>query len=456
MPTRAATGLAIVLAVSSFARAQGPPSPPINLSASPVPPRGLALQWQNVAPSPVATVIEAGSASGLSDLAVVETAADVTSFQVGSVPDGTYYVRLRSRTSAGLSGPSVELVLAVVSGCLVPQPHQGLSALVAGGSVTLSWTLHPSATGVRLEAGSAPGEVDIFSGEIGLQSSLAATAPPGTYYVRVRSSNACGVGPPSNEVLVAVMVPEAPTAFSASTIGFVVTFQWNPPAGHAPAGYVLEAGSSPGQRDLASLPLGPGTTMFSVPGVPNGTYYVRVRAANTAAAGPPSNELRLVVGPPAPGAAIMTFSGLAGPNGAPFSSYLEAGVLVESVSGPWSVLGHGRPGPAIQIIRPAFDVAVTGEVRVTAGNMPFRLDSLDLYSSVTPIPYTLTGSFGGVVMFGATGTVPHTFGAFATVTNPFPSAVIDTLVISVTNPATLSCPSCSGNPVGIDNIVVRP
>lgn len=37
---------------------------------------------------------------------------------------------------------------------------------------------------------------------------------------------------------------------------------------------------------------------------------------------------------------------------------------------------------------------------------------------------------------------------------PHSTDLIDTLVIEVTNPATPLCPTCAGNPVGIDNIVV--
>ena len=59
---------------------------------------------------------------------------------------------------------------------------------------------------------------------------------------------------------------------------------------------------------------------------------------------------------------------------------------------------------------------------------------------------------GGVTVFTAMGTVPNTFGNLATVPNPFPYTAIDTLLITVSNPAT----PCCGNPVGIDNIVLRP
>jgi hypothetical protein len=53
-----------------------------------------------------------------------------------------------------------------------------------------------------LEAGSAPGLTDVASLQIGPVTSFSTTAPPGVYYVRVRSVNARGAGQPSNEIIV--------------------------------------------------------------------------------------------------------------------------------------------------------------------------------------------------------------------------------------------------------------
>jgi hypothetical protein len=107
-------------------------------------------------------------------------------------------------------------------------------------------------------------------------------------------------------------------------------------------------------------------------------------------------------------------------------------------------------------VNPTSAADLTGAVRVTAGGAAFRLATLDLYSSVTVIPYTLTGTLAGNPVFTTSGTVPNTFGNFATVTNPFPFALIDALVITVTNPSNPACPTCGSNPMGIDNIVLRP
>jgi len=53
-----------------------------------------------------------------------------------------------------------------------------------------------------VEAGSAPGLSNLAVLTIGDQTIFATTAPPGTYYIRVRSVNALGTSGPSNEIVV--------------------------------------------------------------------------------------------------------------------------------------------------------------------------------------------------------------------------------------------------------------
>ena len=54
--------------------------------------------------------------------------------------------------------------------------------------------------------------------------------------------------------------------------------------------FTVEAGSAPGLSNLAFVPVMTGTTL-TVPDVPPGTYYVRVRAWNYIGASVPSNEV---------------------------------------------------------------------------------------------------------------------------------------------------------------------
>jgi titin len=76
-------------------------------------------------------------------------------------------------------------------------------------------------------------------------------------------------------------------------------------------GYVLEAGSEQGLANLATLPVGTATSFVSPP-VPDGSYFVRLRALNAAGPGPRSADVRAVVGPPPPGAPVLSGSAAAG------------------------------------------------------------------------------------------------------------------------------------------------
>lgn len=85
--------------------------------------------------------------------------------------------------------------------------------------------------------------------------------------------------------------PLAPSALAAQVTGSTVQLDWQLPA-HSPAvtGYVLEAGSASGLANLATVALGPGTSL-SIPGVPPGRYYVRVRGVNVTGRGAPSSAV---------------------------------------------------------------------------------------------------------------------------------------------------------------------
>jgi hypothetical protein len=113
--------------------------------------------------------------------------------------------------------------------------------------------------------------------------------------------------------------PGAPASLLATASGSTVTLTWTAPVGGAaPTTYYIEAGSTPGAANLANFSTGNTVTIFSTTGVGNGTYYVRVRAANAGGEGPASPEATLTVGtvgtsctapPPAPAALTNTVTG---------------------------------------------------------------------------------------------------------------------------------------------------
>jgi len=188
------------------------PAAPAALSAAPssltgqVDGQRVLLAW--LAPTTgagvVGYVVEAGSGPGLADLARVDLGASLTQAFDG-VPAGRFVVRVRARTSAGLSAPSNEVVVNVGGpACLAPDRPASLTATVSQGVVTLRWTPSPGATGYRLAAGSTSGAADILVTALGPTSALSAAAPPGRYFVRVAAVNACGAGASSAETLVVV------------------------------------------------------------------------------------------------------------------------------------------------------------------------------------------------------------------------------------------------------------
>src|SRR5204862_2971656 len=152
---------------------------------------------------------------------------------------------------------------------------------------------------------------------------------------------------------------------------------------------------------------------------------------------------------PAPKPITITFSGLTA-NGVPVTSYSESGFMVSAMTGDWSALTtYGNPAPFVEFFAKE-GTTVAGEMRVTASGSTFSFKSVDVYSSTTPIPYTITGFRNSTKVFTLSDTVPNTFGNFKTVMSQNASDAIDVLSIMLTNPAALCC----RNPMGLDNLAL--
>lgn len=272
-----------------------PPSRPTGLGAT-VLDGMVTLRWTppTLGARPDGYLLEAGLSPGGTEVADgVPVNGPELSF--ANVPPGTYYLRLRSAGSRGVSPATEDVVVVVGAGaCGAPlDPPSDLVASVSGHQVTLSWTPASGAavTAYRVEAGPAPGSTSVQIAVGGGESSYTTSAPTGAYFVRVRALSACGDSPPSNEVPVhvgpAAAAPAPPIDVAAAVNGDTVTVTWDPSAGAV--GYVLEAGSTPGASNLATVAV-PGTT-FTATGVPGGVYFLRVRAGSAAGLSGPSDEL---------------------------------------------------------------------------------------------------------------------------------------------------------------------
>jgi len=181
--------------------AAGAPEAPTALQAS-VSDRNVTLAWTPPASgtAPSGYRLEAGSSSNLSDIAVFTT-GPAPSVGVAGVPDGRYFVRVRG-VANGAVGPASNEVEVVVA--CVPLAPTGLSQTVSGNTVTLSWPPSAGATGYVIEAGSATGQANLATLPVGTNRLDVGGVPSGNYHVRVRATNACGVGAASEEVVVNV------------------------------------------------------------------------------------------------------------------------------------------------------------------------------------------------------------------------------------------------------------
>ena len=208
----------------------------------------------------------------------------------------------------------------MLANAVIPATPSLLPAAISRPYVTLAWTppvSGPAPTAYTIVASASPDGPPIATLPAGLLTSVLVQAPDGGYFVRVIASVA-GTTIPSNQIAVVVAPPPAPTAplaLGATVNGSSITLTWSAPANVAAAPvrtYVVEAGSAPGLVNLANFATGNAATAFVSPPVPNGSYYVRLRARNESGTGPATADLRVVVGPPPPGPPTLTGSASAG------------------------------------------------------------------------------------------------------------------------------------------------
>jgi sugar lactone lactonase YvrE len=193
------------------------PDAPTSLSGTASGP-SVTLTWQAAAGGCPATSyrLEAGSATGFSNIASFSTGNVATSYAGGGVTPGTYYIRVLASNAGGTSAPSNELRIVVTltpTPTPTPTPCQGvlqppgaLTASVDGTNVLLTWELrsNPVQSWV-VEIGNGPGLSNVSTTDTGNPTrSLRMTAAPGRYYARVRGRSGCLTSDPSAEITVVV------------------------------------------------------------------------------------------------------------------------------------------------------------------------------------------------------------------------------------------------------------
>ena len=203
-----------------------------------------------------------------------------------ALPTGSFFIRLRSITAGGVSGPSNEIV-ANVNVPVAPSAPSNLLGLVNGPVLSLAWT--PTFSG-----GAPAGAVLDVTGAAALSLPLGAAdtfsypaVPPGTYTFSVRQVNAAGSSGPSNAVTLTFPgacsgAPQTPANFLALNNAGVLNLTWDPPtSGAAPTAYTVVVGGS----YVGALPLT--TRSFTIP-PPPGTYTFAVTASNACGTSAPT------------------------------------------------------------------------------------------------------------------------------------------------------------------------
>ena len=268
--------------------------PPTGLHVSSMAGNVVTFRWRPplAGPEPTGYVLTGGLSPG-DVLATVPSGSPAPQLSL-AVPAGSFYARLQTLSSAGLSVPSNE-VLFHVGVPVPPSAPADLVAVVATSRLALAWrnTFTGAAPSSVLLDVTGPVTTSIPLGVVDAFSFNG--VPPGTYTLAVRAVNAAGSSPPSNAVTLTfpgtcLGLLQPPANFMAYRVGNLVTARWDAPdLGPAPTGYVLTVGGAAS----ASLPLS-GKLVSGVVGP--GTYLLSVHAVNYCGPGV-SSEVRTVTVP---------------------------------------------------------------------------------------------------------------------------------------------------------------
>lgn len=278
-----------------------PPGAPFSLSATAT---GGTVQITWSAPTSGGAATSYVLEAGLSPGATVGTLpVATTSVSVPGVGPGTYYLRVRAVNGFGTGPASAEFTLVVGNGgSATPNPPTNLVAWMSGGRLTMTWTAPATGqtpTGYVLEAGASVNSANLAVVDLGTRSFTFDPIPSGFFFVRVRAKAGNLVSAPTPDVMVNVgnvpAPPSPPQNFFITLAGSTATLNWSAPAVGTATSYIIEAGTATGLVNIGVVNTGTTATSLAVPGVPPGTYYLRVRAANAQGASPVSNERVLTV-----------------------------------------------------------------------------------------------------------------------------------------------------------------
>jgi subtilisin-like proprotein convertase family protein len=257
-------------------RTAEPVQPPTALTVANAVGNSLTFKWtaSPAGPPPTSFVFEGGITPG-QVLATVPTAAESLTL---SVPNGSFFVRVKAVSGADTSSQSNELPI-YVNVAVPPSAPANLLITRNGSNLDLTWrnTFAGAApTGLFLDVGGA------VAASLPLpvtESFSYSGVPAGAYTFSVRASNGAGVSGPSNTRSATFPgacsgAPQTPANFRAFRIGSTLFVDWDSPAvGSAVSYYVLSV--------TGAFALTVPTPLQALSGaVPAGTYNLSVVAVN--------------------------------------------------------------------------------------------------------------------------------------------------------------------------------
>jgi hypothetical protein len=220
------------------------PQPPTGLFASSIVGNTLTLRFTPPEVGPAATgfLLEGGVSSG-ETLASIPTGSTAPIFTI-EAPDGAFYVRMRTLTAAGTSGPSNEIRV-FIDVPQAPSAPTNLLATVSGSNLTLAWR---NTNGGGVPTSMALDVTGSFVGSLSIPLGDGASfdgVPAGTYTLALRAANSTGSSPASNSVTISFPstcsgAPLPPANFVVVKTGTNLRLFWDPAdSGPAPTDFVL-------------------------------------------------------------------------------------------------------------------------------------------------------------------------------------------------------------------------
>jgi hypothetical protein len=204
---------AVVFGMPRLGARQAAPGAPSGVKYVVSPGGGVSLQWTHSTGAVTHYVLEAGVVPGAPFLRLPAGSDGllygkmpelVPAFTAAGIGSGNFFVRIRGANGAVESAPSNEVEVPVRAGCVTPGAPTNFTQIVRGTLGFLAWNPGNGgqATTYTVRASFVPND---SNPPIQLpMTALAFTLgiPPGSYYVHIVASNACGTSAPSNELLV--------------------------------------------------------------------------------------------------------------------------------------------------------------------------------------------------------------------------------------------------------------